>query len=114
MNWLHGTPTTVNPRGPYSSWSASSWLYCGVSPQRLATLTINAGRPAVSAPSVVGSPWSVAMGWSSRSVMPAPAPAAAGSFRVVLPRVLETAQVVGDVDGVLAQGLERDDVEGAL
>src|SRR3954454_10239210 len=55
MNWLHGTPTTVNPRGPYSSCSASSWLYCGVSPHRLATFTTQAGLPPGSAPGGGGS-----------------------------------------------------------
>src|SRR3954471_14803388 len=81
MNWLHGKPTTVNPRGPYSSCSASSWEYCGVSPQRLATLTTSAGLPPVSSPKVVASPCSVVTGASRRSLMPAPARGRAGSFR---------------------------------
>src|SRR5690242_9340893 len=114
MNWLHGKPTTVNPRGPYSSCSASSWLYCGVRPQRLATFTTSAGRPPVSAPSVAGSPCSVAMGWSRRSLMPAPAPRPPCSFRVVVPEALQRAQVVGDVDGVPAQRLQRHDLQRAL
>src|SRR4051794_37677372 len=99
MNWLHGKPTTVNPRGPNSSCSASSCEYCGVSPQRLATLTTSAGLPPVSAPKVVCSPCSVVTGASRRSLMLAAARAAGGSF--------QTADVVRDVDGVLAQRLER-------
>src|SRR3954452_1366607 len=99
MNWLHGKPTTVNPRGPNSSCSASNCEYCGVSPQRLATLTTSAGLPPVSSPKVVCSPCSVVTGASRRSLMPAPARGRAGSF--------QAADVVRDVDGVLAQGLER-------
>src|SRR3712207_4385310 len=105
MNWLHGTPTTVKPRSRYSSCSASSAVYCGVSPQRLATLTTSAGAPPVSARSVVGSPCSVVTGTSRRSLMPAPAPPARRSF--------QPADVVGDVDGVLAQRLERHDLQRA-
>src|SRR4051795_1939890 len=99
MNWLHGKPTTVNPRGPYSSCSASSCVYCGVSPHLLATLTTSAGLPPVSAPKVVWSPCSVVTGASRRSLMPAPAHAAGCSF--------QAADVVRDVDGVLAQRLQR-------
>src|SRR3954469_4301460 len=106
MNWLHGTPTTVNPRGPYSSCSASSWLYCGVSPHLLATLTTSAGLPPVSAPRVVGSPCRVATGRSSSSLMPAPARRCG--------RLFQAARVVRDVDGVLAQGLEGHDLQGEL
>src|SRR4051794_41358416 len=105
MNWLHGKPTTVNPRGPYSSCSASSWVYCGVRPHLLATLTTSAGRPPVSAPKVVCSPCSVVTGASRRSLMPAPAPGRAGSF--------QAAEVVRDVDGVLAQRLQRHHLQGA-
>src|SRR5690348_15013912 len=98
MNWLHGKPTTVNPRGPYSSCSASSCEYCGVSPQRLATLTTSAGLPPVSAPKVVASPCSVVTGASRRSLMPAPARGPPSSF--------QSAGVVRDVDRVLAQRLQ--------
>src|SRR5919112_5308099 len=105
MNWLQGTPTTVNPRPPYSSWRASRASYCGVSPQRLATLTSRAGRPPVRSRSVVGSPWSVDTGRSRRSLIPAPAPSAGRSF--------QPADVVRDVDGVLAQRLHRHDVQRA-
>src|SRR4051794_16144633 len=99
MNWLHGKPTTVNPRGPYSSCSASSCVYCGVNPQRLATFTTSAGLPPVSAPKVVCSPCSVVTGASRRSLMPPPASGRAGSF--------QAADVVRHVDGVLAQRLQR-------
>src|SRR3712207_5385785 len=103
MNWLDGTPTTVKPRSRYSSCTDSSAVYCGVSPQRLATLTISAGWPPVSARSVVGWPCSVDTGTSRRSLMPAPAPAGRRSFQL--------AEVVGHVDGVLAQRLERDGLQ---
>src|SRR4051794_4444084 len=105
MNWLHGKPTTVKPRGPYSSCSASSWVYCGVRPHLLATLTTRAGPPPVRAPRVVSSPWRVVTGASSRFLMPAPAPARRRSF--------QAADVVGDVDRVLPQGLERHDLQRA-
>src|SRR3712207_1173913 len=116
MNWLHGTPTTVKPRSRYSSCSDSSAVYCGVRPQRLATLTSSAGRPPVSAPRVVSSPCRVATGRSSRSVTGAPRRGwGARSPRTPAPIIpsLEAAHVVGDVDGVLAQRLQRDDVERA-
>src|SRR4051794_35044084 len=105
MNWLHGKPTTVNPRGPNSSCNASSCVYCGVRPHLLATLTTSAAPPPVRAPRVVSSPWSVVTGRSSRSLMPAAAPGRRGSF--------QAARVVRHIDGVLAQRLERYDVQGA-
>src|SRR5215218_2122639 len=71
MNWLLGTPSTVKPRSRYSSCSASSPAYWGVSPQRLATLTTRATRPSVRAPTVVGLPCSVDTGTSRRSLMAA-------------------------------------------
>jgi hypothetical protein len=51
--WLHGTPTTVSPRPPYSCCSASSWVCCGVRPHRLATFTTSVAPPPVSPRRVV-------------------------------------------------------------
>src|SRR3954465_15344439 len=105
MNWLHGNPTTVNPRGPYSSCSASSCVYWGVRPHLLATFTTRAGPPPVRAARVVSSPWRVVTGKSSRSLMPAPALAQRRSF--------QAAHVIRHVDRVLAQRLERRDLQCA-
>src|SRR5829696_5934368 len=106
MNWLQGTPTTVNPRGPNSSCSASSAAYCGVRPHLLATFTTSAGVPPVSSRSVVAAPWRVVTGTSRRSVMSAAAPSRRLSF--------QGAEVVGDVDGVLAQRLDGHDLQRPL
>src|SRR3954468_24555853 len=106
MNWLHVTPTTAKTRSAYSSCNASSAPYCGVSPHLLATLTTRAARPPVSAPSVVGSPSRVVRGRSRRSLMACAALRRGRSF--------QAADVVGDVDRVLPQGLERHDLQRAL
>src|SRR4051812_14573146 len=87
-NWLHGTPITVKPRSASSRCRVSRPAYCGVNPQRLATLTISAARPPVSAPSVVGWPDRVVTGTSSRSLTSRSAvegtgPDPTGSFRSV-------------------------------
>src|SRR4051812_43031787 len=84
MNWLHGTPMTVNPRSAYSSCNLSSPAYCGVSPHRLATLTTRAGRPPLRAPRVVGTPSRVVTGRSRRSLMAPPASGPPFSFRLPL------------------------------
>src|SRR4051794_40321327 len=72
MNWLHGTPTTVSPRSPYSCASFSSAAYCGVSPHFEATLTTSTA-PSASSASVVVLPSSVvsAIPPSCESVMAA-------------------------------------------
>src|SRR6266516_5519342 len=59
---------TVSPRSASSSCSASSWAYCRVSPQRLATLTTSVALPALSAPNVVCVHCSVVTGRSDRSL----------------------------------------------
>src|SRR3954470_7635649 len=97
---------TVNPRSAYSSCSASSAPYCGVRPQRLATLTTRAARPAVSVPSVVGSPSRVVTGSSRRSLMLCAARESLLSF--------QAADVVRDIDRVLPQRLDRHDLQRAL
>src|SRR3954468_1013309 len=84
MNWLQGTPITVKPRSAYSSCSASSAPYCGVSLQRLATLTTSAAFPPVRAPSVDGVPSRVVTGSFRSSLMPPPAPGPLFPFRLAL------------------------------
>src|SRR5688572_19945229 len=94
---------TVKPRPAYSSCSASSVAYWGVSPQRLATFTTRAALPSARAPNVVSSPWRVVTGSWRRSLM-----RAAATCR---PRSFQAAGVVRHVDGVLPQGLERHDLQ---
>src|SRR3954463_4772312 len=103
MNWLHGTPTTVKPRAAYSSCSASSAPYCGVSPQRLAAVTTSAAFPPVTAPRVDGVPSRVVTGSSRRSVMGGAALPGLSSFHA--------ADIVGGVDGFLPQRLDRHDLQ---
>src|SRR5215212_4971970 len=94
---------TVNPRSAYCSCSASRAPYWGVSPHLLATFTTSAARPAVSSPRVDGLPSRVVTGRSRSSLMPGEALPAAGSF--------QAADVVGDVDSVLPERLDRNDLQ---
>ena len=61
-----GNPTTTSPLSRYVVQSRSSPAYCGVNPQREATLTTRSARPP-SSPTVVGRPSRVVNGTSSMS-----------------------------------------------
>src|SRR5665811_115862 len=67
-NWLLGKPSTVKPRSPYVSCSSSSFVYCGESPQREATLTMSLTLSAYGA-SEVGSPSMLTRGTSVRLIL---------------------------------------------
>ena len=45
MNWLHGKPSTENPRSAYFSWIFSRPVYCGVRPHFEATFTTSVTLP---------------------------------------------------------------------
>src|SRR5665647_1377240 len=64
-NWLLGNPSTVKPRPLYVLCSSSSFSYCGVRPQREATLTMSLTLSAYWA-SEVDSPSMVTSGMSLR------------------------------------------------
>lgn len=80
--WLHGNPMTTRPRSLYLRYSASSPSYCGVNPQRDATLTIRTTLPISDAnektfrlASSAVSPWNpspmpIAVDWKSGARSP--------------------------------------------
>src|SRR5258705_9396000 len=54
-NWLQGKPSTVKPLSSFSSCRSCNPAYCGVSPQRLATLATRQVLP-LKVDSFTGSP----------------------------------------------------------